>query len=86
MGDLSDSFGTEACDGKCECLQGKESKQMTSGCPLVFHYLTECCKEMWLEIETADDRKILSVCWKRTEESEGSTLRQSSGHGRGAKR
>lgn len=85
MGDLSDSFGTEACDGKCECLQGKESKQMTSGCPLVFHYLTECCKEMWIEIEKADGRKMLSVCWKK-KVSGGSILRQSNGLGRGAKR
>lgn len=44
--------------------RGKESKQMTSGCPLVFFYLTECCKEMWIEIEQADDRKMLSVCWR----------------------
>lgn len=67
MGDLSDSFGTEACDGKRGCLQGKESKQMTSGCPLVFHYLTECCKEMRIEIEKANDKKnaVLSAGKKK---------------------
>lgn len=61
---------------------GKKSKQMTSGCPLVFHYLTECCKEMRMEMT---EKCCLSVRKKKKKEEEN-VKRQSNVLGRGAER
>lgn len=69
-GNLSDGFGIWSPVMECESVWEKESKQMTSGGPLLFLCLTERSKETWMEIGRWQRNAVWRVEIKKEEEEE----------------